>query len=431
MLANFADITLSEFGTYGLTTLDQWESVLHLASKWGFESILSLALREILPLASAVDKIVLGRKYGFDDWLTPAFVAVCARAEPLSLEEAKRMDGEDVARIYQAREQARGSSTAVAMEVAQKAVACVFGNEEEVSTTTGLDIDDTVRNTSSTINNLASFPERPDARELSSEHVTMDLSADDLEVDNDLMKALAIWSRICSQLENSNFDHDASGPYNQLGYSHYNLYHAYRADYKSLLTYIVGPQLKAAPLRHLLSIFLQSDLHKHRGTFFTQLFTDIRTRMKEDPAPVSVGTNDLAPVRKTVLRDMVNELCLELVKYDCTFEAPPDLFSCRHRPASLVTNLANASLLTDTTLRACFIHLVPLLDLPDVSYLQSLCALLKDHGNTFDHKSCRDFIDKMFVQLRRYALERRYKFAYKDIVVSIHYVIAILALTTR
>jgi hypothetical protein len=426
VLDNIADMTLSGFGKYALTTLDEWTSILHLASKWGFESLQSLALKELLPLASPVDKIVLGRKYSFDDWLTPAFVAVCARAEPLSLEEAKRMDGEDVARIYQAREKARGSSMVVALEAAQKAVACVFGIEEEVTATTRLDIDDSARNTHSTTNDSACCPKRTDARQLSSEHVATDLPADDIEVDDDLMVTLAVWLRVCSRFDDSSFDYKSSGPY---GSYQYGLYVDHTADYQSLLTYVVGPQLKAAPLRHLLSILLQSDLHKRRGAFFTQLFTDIRTRMKEDPAPGSVGI--VAPVGKTMLRDMVNELCLELVEYDCTFEAPPDLFSCRHRPASLVTNLANAGLLTDTTLRACFIRLSPLSDQPDVSNLQSLCVLFRDHGKTFDHKSCCDLMDRMFVRLRRYALERRYKSAHKDIVVGFHCTIALLALTTR
>jgi hypothetical protein len=118
----------------------------------GFESMRSLALRELLPLASPADKIVLGRKHGFDDWLTPAFVAVCARAEPLSLAEAKRMYVEDVACIYQAREQARGSSTAVATKAAQDAVSCVFEHHEaSTASTCACTVDPTTGTSSNTI----------------------------------------------------------------------------------------------------------------------------------------------------------------------------------------------------------------------------------------------------------------------------------------
>jgi hypothetical protein len=60
-----------------------------------------------------------------------------------------------------------------------------------------------------------------------------------------------------------------------------------------------------------------------------------------------------------------------------------------------------------------------------------MCTLLKFHGKTFDHKSCRDLMDGMFDQLRRHAVERRYKSVHKDIVVSIFRITALLALTTR
>jgi hypothetical protein len=111
---------------YAISTLAEWTSVLHLASTWGFESIRALAIRELRPLASAVDRIVLGRRYGIDDWLPDALTALCQRAAPLSAEEAEHMSKEDILRIFQAREQARSSSTPVDEKLAKEAVSQRF-----------------------------------------------------------------------------------------------------------------------------------------------------------------------------------------------------------------------------------------------------------------------------------------------------------------
>lgn len=75
-----------------------------LANKWGFASLGALAAKHIFPLASAVDRITLGRKYEFQSWLLEAFVEVCQRPEPLALQEACRLSVEDYVRIGQTRE---------------------------------------------------------------------------------------------------------------------------------------------------------------------------------------------------------------------------------------------------------------------------------------------------------------------------------------
>jgi hypothetical protein len=416
---NRADITFSEFGKYTLTTLDEWTSVLHLASKWGFKSMRTLALRKLLPLASPVDKIVLGRKYGFDDWLTPAFVAVCARAEPLSLAEAKRMDGEDVARIYQAREKARGSSISVSTEAAQEAVDCVFGNSEATTATSHFKKDDAGHRTSSTADILDLHPESACTGGVFSGTLVTDEPADDVEVDDGLMEALATWSRICSQFNDSNFDHLPTGYYVRCGYSLHPQYMKYKVDYKSLLTYVGGPQLQAASLRRFLSVVLQSGLNRTRGAFCAQLYTDLHNRMNEDSTG-TVGIGAHTTIEETSLARMVNELCLELVSYECSLQDASDPFGYRHRPASLVTNLINANLLTNATLRACFTHLIPVLVHPDTRFLLTMCTFLTSHGKTFDHENCRDLMDSIFGQLRKCALEWRCQDAHKDIVVSSH-----------
>ncbi|KZP02164.1 hypothetical protein FIBSPDRAFT_709076, partial [Athelia psychrophila] len=85
-------------------TTSQWTSVLHLAAKWGFESIQLLAIDKLTATAIPVDKIVLGRRYGISDWLHGAYEAVCTRADPLTVEEGMKLGVEDVIRISAARQ---------------------------------------------------------------------------------------------------------------------------------------------------------------------------------------------------------------------------------------------------------------------------------------------------------------------------------------
>ncbi|KZP25614.1 hypothetical protein FIBSPDRAFT_855546 [Athelia psychrophila] len=82
----------------------QWTSILHLAAKWGFESIQLLAIDNLTASAIPVDKIVLGRRYGILDWLPGAYEAVCTRADPLTVEEGVKLGVEDVVRISAARQ---------------------------------------------------------------------------------------------------------------------------------------------------------------------------------------------------------------------------------------------------------------------------------------------------------------------------------------
>ncbi|KAF7986997.1 hypothetical protein HWV62_77 [Athelia sp. TMB] len=84
-------------------TIAQWAAVLHLADKWGFESIRLLAV-DHLDAAPPVDKIVLGRRHGIAAWLPEAYEAVCTREAPLTVEEGIRLGVEDVVRIAAARQ---------------------------------------------------------------------------------------------------------------------------------------------------------------------------------------------------------------------------------------------------------------------------------------------------------------------------------------
>ncbi|KDQ59052.1 hypothetical protein JAAARDRAFT_108596, partial [Jaapia argillacea MUCL 33604] len=97
----------SRFDKHDASTFEEWSSILHLATQWGYESIRSLAIREIFPLCSPIDKIVLGREYDISDWLRDAYIAVCERREPITLEEARRLGLEEVVKISKARHELR------------------------------------------------------------------------------------------------------------------------------------------------------------------------------------------------------------------------------------------------------------------------------------------------------------------------------------
>jgi hypothetical protein len=87
-----------------LSTLDQWTDVLNLSSKWGFDDIRVTSVAAILPLASPVDKIVLGRtNIDCSGWITDAYVDLLKREESLTVDEARRMPIEDVVAIARGR----------------------------------------------------------------------------------------------------------------------------------------------------------------------------------------------------------------------------------------------------------------------------------------------------------------------------------------
>ena len=91
---------------------EEWKSVLHLSTRWGFASIRRLALGSIEP-PTPHDRLLLARTYSVDDWVLPALAALCERTTPLTVTEAREMRIEDVVLVFTAREscpQSRSSS---------------------------------------------------------------------------------------------------------------------------------------------------------------------------------------------------------------------------------------------------------------------------------------------------------------------------------
>jgi hypothetical protein len=85
---------------------EQWRSVIHLSTRWGFASLRKLALASIKPPTS-YDRLLLARKYAVDHWVVPALTALCSRTAPLSLDEALVMGMEDVVLVATVREEIR------------------------------------------------------------------------------------------------------------------------------------------------------------------------------------------------------------------------------------------------------------------------------------------------------------------------------------
>jgi len=65
-------------------------------------------LKSIEP-PNAFEQLVIARSCGVDDWIFPALSALCERRQPLSLEEARQMDIEDVVLIATVREEIRSN----------------------------------------------------------------------------------------------------------------------------------------------------------------------------------------------------------------------------------------------------------------------------------------------------------------------------------
>ncbi|KZP08649.1 hypothetical protein FIBSPDRAFT_874402 [Athelia psychrophila] len=94
----------SEYGIYTTTTVDEWTAILHIAVRWGFGSIRTLSIKHLTPIATDIDKIVLGRQYAIDEWLADAFLAVCMREQSLTEEEGTRLKVADIIKISSIRQ---------------------------------------------------------------------------------------------------------------------------------------------------------------------------------------------------------------------------------------------------------------------------------------------------------------------------------------
>ncbi len=106
---------------------EEWKSVLDLSTCWDFTSVRNLALNNIQP-PTPHDRLLLARTYSVDHWVIPALSALCEREAPLSLDEARQMDIEDVVLVATVREDIRSHNLQVdAAEIPRRVEAAQAG----------------------------------------------------------------------------------------------------------------------------------------------------------------------------------------------------------------------------------------------------------------------------------------------------------------
>jgi hypothetical protein len=97
---------LRNFNALEERTFEEWASILDLSTRWGFTDIRDLALRCMEP-PNPLQRLVLARKYSIERWINLALLELCKRQEPLSLDEARLMDFEDVVLVGSVRQTVR------------------------------------------------------------------------------------------------------------------------------------------------------------------------------------------------------------------------------------------------------------------------------------------------------------------------------------
>ncbi|GJE90146.1 BTB/POZ domain-containing protein [Phanerochaete sordida] len=87
-----------------LTTTSEWSAVLRLATEWSFEDVRTLAIENLTPIASPVEKLVLSYSHAIPEWRPSAYTALCTRDRTLTAAEIAAIQAEDVAVIMSVRE---------------------------------------------------------------------------------------------------------------------------------------------------------------------------------------------------------------------------------------------------------------------------------------------------------------------------------------
>lgn len=91
-----------------IVSIEDWVALLSIATRYVFDQIRDLAILEISKqMLDPVKKIMLANKYNIPQWLTPAFLDLCKRPEPISDSEAETLGLRTVVRLARARELTR------------------------------------------------------------------------------------------------------------------------------------------------------------------------------------------------------------------------------------------------------------------------------------------------------------------------------------
>jgi hypothetical protein len=87
----------------------------------------AFAVRQLDNLTTPIDRIALGKQYGIDHWLSPAYQAVCERDLSLTDEEGMRLGLMDVLKIARARQIIRSSTLLMTPATRSVALDAWFG----------------------------------------------------------------------------------------------------------------------------------------------------------------------------------------------------------------------------------------------------------------------------------------------------------------
>ena len=89
-----------------------WTSLLSISTHFDMYRVRDRAIMEIetfYPPIDSVDKVVLAVKHNVPEWLPPTYAALCQRADPIDIEEGRKLGLETTVLLAKARERVRNS----------------------------------------------------------------------------------------------------------------------------------------------------------------------------------------------------------------------------------------------------------------------------------------------------------------------------------
>jgi len=116
-----ADVTCSEFESLldffynGMhddydPTLEEWLALLSISTSYKMEKIRQYAISQIEPEEiDPIERVLLANRHDVDQWLAPAYAALCRRPEPLRKHEAEKLGLATTVKLAEAREKFRST----------------------------------------------------------------------------------------------------------------------------------------------------------------------------------------------------------------------------------------------------------------------------------------------------------------------------------
>ena len=91
-----------------IVSLEDWIALLSISTRFVFDKIRDMAIMEISSrMLDPIKKITLANKYNIPQWLSPAYVDLSKRPDPLNDDEAETLGLKTVVRVARAREAVR------------------------------------------------------------------------------------------------------------------------------------------------------------------------------------------------------------------------------------------------------------------------------------------------------------------------------------